>query len=98
MLILIGLKIKNEEIYLKESLTIDLINKFIDEYDQNYKRFLFRITKSNVISFLENYKISFFKKDEILDVLKKAEITFSSRIIIMKFINDSILKLIMQAE
>ncbi len=95
LLILIGMKIKNEEIYLKESLTIDLINKFIDEYDQKYKRFLFTVTKSNVISFLENYKISVFKKDEILDVLKKAGLTFSSRIIIIKFLNEFILKLIL---
>ena len=56
LLILIGMKIKNEELCLKEFLTIDLINKSIDEYDQKYKRFLFTVTKSNVISFLENYK------------------------------------------
>ena len=98
LLILIGLKIKNEEIYLKESLTIDLINKFIDEYDQNHKRFLFIITKLNVISFLENYKISVFKKDEILDVLKKAGLTFSSIIIIIKLIDDFIYKLILGSE
>ena len=94
LLILIGMKIKNEEICLKESLTIDLINKSIDEYDQKYKKFLFTVTKSNIISFLESYKISVFKKDEILDVLKKAGLSFSSRIIIMKFLNEFILKLI----
>ena len=95
LLILIGMKIKNEERYLKEYLTIDLINRFIDECDENYKRFLFIITNTNVISFLENYKLPIFKKNEILDILKKAGLTFSSRIIIMKLINDFILRLIL---
>ena len=39
LLILMGIKIKDEERYLKDSLTIDLINKLINECDQNYKRF-----------------------------------------------------------
>ena len=95
LLILIGIKIKNEEMYLKESLTIDLINKFIDECNQNYKRFLFAVTKSNIIYFLENYKFSVFKENQILEVLKESGLTFSSRIIIMKLINDFILKLIL---
>lgn len=95
LLILIGIKIKNEERNLKESLTIDLINKFIDECDQNYKRFLFIVTKSHVISFLENYKFSIFKKSEVLDVLKDSGLTFSSRVIMMKVIDDFIIKLIL---
>ena len=49
-----------------------------------------------MISFLENYKISVFKENEILDVLKKAGLPFSSRIIIMKFLNEFILRLILE--
>ena len=98
LLILVGIKIKNEEIHLKESLTIDLINQLIDECNSDYKRFLFIVTKSNIISFLENYKFSIFKKNEILEVLKESGLTFSSRIIIMKVIDDFILKLIIKSK
>ena len=97
LLILIGLKIKNEEKYLKDYLTLDLIDKFVDDCDLNLKRYLFLVSNSNVITFLENYKPSIFNENEILDVLKKAKLNFSSRTIILKLIDDFIFRLILES-
>ena len=41
------------------------------------------------------YKLTVFEEKEIIDVFKKAKISFSSRIIIFKVIDDLILKLIL---
>ena len=98
LLILIGLKIKDEEKSLKEYLTLDQINKFIMDSELKLKRYLFNITKLNIIDFLENYKLSVFEENEIIDALKKAKLPFSSRTIILKLINDLILKLILEAD
>ena len=49
-----------------------------------------------IIDFLENYKLINFEENEILDVLKKAKLTFASRTIVMKLVNDFILKLILE--
>ncbi len=95
LLILIGLKIKEEENSLKERLNLDTINKFIEDCDPKFKKYLFNIKKSNVMNFLENYRLAIFEESEIIDVFKKAELSFSSRVIIMKVIDDFILKLIL---
>ncbi len=95
LLILIGMKIKNEEDSLKEILNLDIVNRFLEDCDEKVKKHLFVIKKLNVIKFLENYRITVFEENEIIDVFKKAEISFSSRVIIMKIIDDIILKLIL---
>ena len=95
LLILIGLKIKEEENSLKENLTLDLINKFLEDCDPGLIKYLLIIKKSNVINFLENYKLSIFEENEINFILKKAELTFSSRTIILKLVYDFTLRLIL---
>lgn len=95
LLILIGMKIKDEENSLKDHLNLEIINKFIEDCDAKFKKYLIVINKLNVINFLENYRLSVFVENEIIDVLKKVEVSFSSRVIIMKVINDLILKLIL---
>lgn len=97
LLILIGLKIKDEEKYLKDFLTLDLINNFIKDFDPKFQRFIFSTTKLNVITFLENYKLSIFEENKIKEIMKISKFPFSSRTIILKLVDDFILKLILKS-
>ena len=94
-IILVGMKIKAKEEYLKKCINIDLVNKFIDDCDSNLQRYLFIISKENVISFLENYKLAIFDENEIMEVFEKAEFPLSSRTIILELINKFIPMLIL---
>ena len=94
LLILIGMKIRNAEEELKENLTLDFVCNFVKECGGKIKHHIFQIEDYNIISFLDNYKIDLFQENEVKSVLKKAEVNFSSRTIILKLIDDIILELI----
>ena len=94
LLILIGMKIRNEEEDLKANLTLDFIFNFIKECDEKIKKHIFQITDANVIYFLENYTIDIFETEKVKSMLQKANINFSSRTIIFKLIDDIIFELI----
>ena len=95
LLILVGKKINNANSELKDKLTLNKVNKFIDNIDIKIRNKLFLFNKNNLISFLENYDLKEYNEKKIQRVLLSTGLDFSALFMIIKVIDEFIYELIL---
>lgn len=90
----VGLFLVNAENDLKEKICFSDVNLFLNNLDDKSKNILSTITNENLIKFLSLETKFRIKESNIIDVLIKADISFSASFILKKHINVYINNLI----